>query len=282
MLAPDLFDVPLGFGEVVLRVEEHDVALRGRAAGDRIEGVGKHNDARRQGNFGASLAISGDTAIIGAPQQITDGLLSGALETLDELFGFSHAMVLLPEEPGGLVTRVALVGDGADPGQAALSSDRVEERLDLGLFGAPWGVDLGAAQELRAGQPRGDRAAGGQVLQQLARDLALQLRHARIRHRLRRLHPQLQLPGVLRGKQALGNPDVHEHREHQRAQRHQQGHALARQHPHERPVVLRDHALEAPGLEQRLQHARRHDEVPDPVRGPHGEVAEGHGQAGSI
>ncbi len=41
-----------------------------------------------------------------------DGLLSGALASLDELFGFSHAMVLLPDGPDGSLVAIATRGYG--------------------------------------------------------------------------------------------------------------------------------------------------------------------------
>jgi hypothetical protein len=45
-----------------------------------------------------------------------EGLLSGALASLDELFGFSHAMVLLPDEPGGNLVAIASRGYGQGHG----------------------------------------------------------------------------------------------------------------------------------------------------------------------
>jgi len=41
-----------------------------------------------------------------------EGLLAGALAALDELFGFSHAMVLLPEEPDGHLVAISSRGYG--------------------------------------------------------------------------------------------------------------------------------------------------------------------------
>jgi hypothetical protein len=41
-----------------------------------------------------------------------EGLLSGALEALDELFGFSHTMVLLPDGPNGRLVAIASRGYG--------------------------------------------------------------------------------------------------------------------------------------------------------------------------
>ena len=48
---------------------------------------------------------------------------------------------------------------------------------------------------------------------------------------------------VLQGEEALGNGDVHQHRQHQGAHRHQQGQLLVLQHPDQPAVIAGDNAL---------------------------------------
>jgi hypothetical protein len=88
----------------VLAVEHVAAALRPASAGDEATpaalAAGPMTELKGLQLVSDRIARAGDL----------DGLLAGALETLDELFGFSHAMVLLPEEPAGHLVAIASRG----------------------------------------------------------------------------------------------------------------------------------------------------------------------------
>jgi hypothetical protein len=100
-----------------------------------------------------------------------EALLSGALAALDELFGFSHAMVLLPEEPDGHLVAIASrgygeAGIGAEvrPGAGIIGAVAERRRmLRLAGFGA----------ELRYGRAIRGRAAECASLASLAPEIPL-------------------------------------------------------------------------------------------------------------
>jgi hypothetical protein len=86
-----------------------------------------------------------------------DGLLAGALEALDEIFGFSHSMVLLPDGPDGRLVAIASRGYGEQgvgaevaPGEGILGTVATQHRMIRVA-----GVD----QELRYGRAIRGRVA---------------------------------------------------------------------------------------------------------------------------
>jgi hypothetical protein len=89
-----------------------------------------------------------------------DGLLTGALAALDELFGFSHAMVLVPDEGARRLVAIATrgYGEGAVGAEVAVGAGIIgcvaqrRRMIRVGGFGA----------ELRYGRAiRGEVARGG-------------------------------------------------------------------------------------------------------------------------
>jgi hypothetical protein len=93
-----------------------------------------------------------------------ESLLAGALTALDELFGFSHSMVLLPEEPDGQLVAIASRGYGDQgigaevrPGQGIIGT--VAERRRM-VRVAGFGAELRYGRAIRGRvQECGDRAS---------------------------------------------------------------------------------------------------------------------------
>ncbi|MGC3996744.1 MAG: GAF domain-containing protein [Anaeromyxobacter sp.] len=117
-----------------------------------------------------------------------DGLLAGALEALDELLGFSHAMVLVPDEAGGRLYALASRGYGAG-GLGA------EVEVGAGIIGTAAARRrmvrvAGVAEELRYG-----RAIRGRLAEVAAEQ-----------GQPRALSPEIPLPGLPDAQAQLALP----------------------------------------------------------------------------
>ena len=113
-----------------------------------------------------------------------DGLLSGALAALDEVFGFRHAMVLVPDEPGTRLVTIASRGYG-EPGIGA------EVALGEGLLGTVAARRRMVRIASVGGEQRYGRAIRGRVEAAEGK---------------RRLAPEIPLPGLPDAQAQLALP----------------------------------------------------------------------------
>jgi hypothetical protein len=92
------------------------------------------------------------------------------------------------------------------------------------------------------------------ILQDLGGQLLLAIGHGLEADRRTRLGDGLDEAGVLLGKEALGNTDIHQDGQHQGAHGHQEGQALMLQHPDQQPVIF-GHQLVVIALDAALDAA---------------------------